>query len=110
MKVGDMVLSKNKPSRIESFVGWQIRHDVDIIVNTDGLVIQPTREAAGGGILSNPNGIPLRAFAANYGICTITRAELRAALYGIQIAWEQDYKKVNLQIDSAAVISLIYST
>ncbi|CAN0925119.1 hypothetical protein LINGRAHAP2_LOCUS34576 [Linum grandiflorum] len=55
-----MVLSKNKPSRIESFVGWQIRHYIDIIVNTYGSVIQPTGKAAGGGILWNPNEIPLR--------------------------------------------------
>ncbi|CAN0859270.1 hypothetical protein LINGRAHAP2_LOCUS7622 [Linum grandiflorum] len=44
--------------------------------------------AAGVGILRNSGGISQIAFAANYGICMITCAELRAALYEFRLAWD----------------------
>ncbi|CAN0877469.1 Putative ribonuclease H protein At1g65750 [Linum grandiflorum] len=109
MRVGDMVLAKYKPQRVDSFVGWTVRFDVEIIMNTDGSVIQPSRAAAGGGILQNSRGICQAAFAANYGICTITRAELRAALTGLHLAWDLGYRKVDLQVDSMTVVSLLQS-
>ncbi|CAN0879333.1 Putative ribonuclease H protein At1g65750 [Linum grandiflorum] len=47
------------------------------------------------------------AFAANFGICTITCAELRAALHGFHIAWDLGYRRVNLQVDYALVVSFL---
>ncbi|CAN0922359.1 Putative ribonuclease H protein At1g65750 [Linum grandiflorum] len=110
MKVGDMVCSKNKPPQVVSLVGWKVSFDVDVIVNTNCSVLQPSGDAAGGVILRNSLGICLAAFAANFGICTITRAELQAAIHGLHIAWELGYRKVNLQINSAAIISLLRNT
>ncbi|CAN0925767.1 Putative ribonuclease H protein At1g65750, partial [Linum grandiflorum] len=72
--------------------------------------LQPSGQAAGGGILRNSSGIFQGAFAANYGNCTITRAELRAVWYDLQLAWDMGYTNVNLQVDSEVVVSLIQST
>ncbi|CAN0905907.1 Putative ribonuclease H protein At1g65750 [Linum grandiflorum] len=110
MKVGDVVSSKNKPQRAERLVGWKARQDVDVIVNTDGLVLQPSGQAAGGGILRDRMGISKAAFAVNFGSCSITSAELRAALHGLRLAWEMGYRRVSLQVDSLVVLSYLQNT
>ncbi|CAN1127603.1 Putative ribonuclease H protein At1g65750 [Linum perenne] len=78
-----------------------------ITVNTDGSVIQPQNLATGGGVIRNFEGQKLAAFAANFGRCTIMRAELRAALMGLEYAWEIGARKVNIQLDTLASISSI---
>ncbi|CAN1264100.1 hypothetical protein LINPERPRIM_LOCUS11826 [Linum perenne] len=35
------------------------------------------------------------------------RAELRAAAFGLMIAWDRGYKKVHLQLDSLTAVSAI---
>ncbi|CAN0892042.1 Putative ribonuclease H protein At1g65750 [Linum grandiflorum] len=97
----------NSHHRCESLIGWFSPQDAEIIVNTYGSVIQPNGAASDGGILRDPNGITQATFAANMGICTITRVEIRAAIYGLQLAWELGYRKVNLQLDSQVVVSYL---
>ncbi|CAN1259335.1 hypothetical protein LINPERPRIM_LOCUS10129, partial [Linum perenne] len=53
-------------------------------------------QAAAGGILRTFLGRPVKTFAANLGRCSIMRAELRAAEFGLMIAWDMGYKKVHL--------------
>ncbi|CAN0919394.1 Putative ribonuclease H protein At1g65750 [Linum grandiflorum] len=43
----------------------------------------------------------------NLGIFCITRAELRAVVIGLQLAWERVYRKVRVQLDSQAAIQLL---
>ncbi|CAN0881249.1 Putative ribonuclease H protein At1g65750 [Linum grandiflorum] len=43
----------------------------------------------------------------NLGICSITRAELRAVVTGLQIAWERGYRRVRVQLDSRAAFQLL---
>ncbi|CAN1801836.1 Putative ribonuclease H protein At1g65750, partial [Linum perenne] len=78
-----------------------------ITINTDGSVIQPHSRAAAGGILRTSLGRPVSTFAANLGRCTIMRAELRAAEYGLMIAWDMGFRKVHLQLDSMAAVTVI---
>ncbi|CAN1228847.1 Putative ribonuclease H protein At1g65750, partial [Linum grandiflorum] len=78
-----------------------------VIVNTDGSVLQPLGRATGRGIIRNTSGICQAAFAANFGACSITRAELRAALHGHQIAWNLGYRQVSFQVDSAVVVAFL---
>ncbi|CAN1815656.1 Putative ribonuclease H protein At1g65750 [Linum perenne] len=42
----------------------------------------------------------------NLGRCSITRAELRGALYGLQKAWELGFRKVLVFMDSTAAIDI----
>ncbi|CAN1156272.1 hypothetical protein LINPERHAP1_LOCUS8824 [Linum perenne] len=43
----------------------------------------------------------------NLGACSITRAEMRGAIEGLKIAWEAGFRKIILQMDSMAAISLL---
>ncbi|CAN0891083.1 Putative ribonuclease H protein At1g65750 [Linum grandiflorum] len=43
----------------------------------------------------------------NMWICSITRAELRVVVHGLQLAWEFGYKHVQVQLDSQATIQFL---
>ncbi|CAN1836512.1 Putative ribonuclease H protein At1g65750, partial [Linum perenne] len=43
----------------------------------------------------------------NLGKCSITKAELRGAVSGLQLAWEQGYRKIQLQLDSQCAVQLL---
>ncbi|CAN1141554.1 hypothetical protein LINPERHAP1_LOCUS29479 [Linum perenne] len=45
----------------------------------------------------------------NFGCCTITRAEIRGAISGIEISWNYGYRQVELQLNSHAAISMLNS-
>ncbi|CAN1743222.1 Putative ribonuclease H protein At1g65750 [Linum perenne] len=47
------------------------------------------------------------AFSYNLGRCSITRAELRGAVHGLSIAWNLGYRRVLVQMDSAAAIAIL---
>ncbi|CAI0405948.1 unnamed protein product [Linum tenue] len=49
----------------------------------------------------------LKAFTANLGGGSITRAELAGIVYGLDLAWEQGARKVILQTDSSTAKNLI---
>ncbi|CAN1254123.1 hypothetical protein LINPERPRIM_LOCUS8542 [Linum perenne] len=37
-------------------------------------------------------------------MCSITLAEIRATLFGLQLLWHNDYRQVALQIDSTTAV------
>ncbi|CAN1150854.1 Putative ribonuclease H protein At1g65750 [Linum perenne] len=43
----------------------------------------------------------------NLGICSITRAELRGAMTGLQIAWDRGFRRIIVQLDSRVVVQLL---
>ncbi|CAN1147180.1 Putative ribonuclease H protein At1g65750, partial [Linum perenne] len=90
------VLSELVNRRRETFLRWILAPNEWVTVNCDGSVIQPYGIAAAGGIIRNIFGRRLAVFAANLDICTIMRAEIRAATNGLELAWETGAKKVLL--------------
>ncbi|CAN0914313.1 Putative ribonuclease H protein At1g65750, partial [Linum grandiflorum] len=52
-------------------------------------------------------GRVLKAFAANFGSCSITRAELRGAIHGLSLAWDLGYRKVCFQMDSSCALAFL---
>ncbi|CAN1136956.1 hypothetical protein LINPERPRIM_LOCUS21331 [Linum perenne] len=53
-------------------------------------------------------GLCSRAFSANYGVCLITRGELRATNEGIWIVWDDGARReCSFKIDSQKVISIL---
>ncbi|CAN0917828.1 Putative ribonuclease H protein At1g65750, partial [Linum grandiflorum] len=73
-----------------------------------GRIGYPARESScRGGVLRDSQGRVLCAFTANFSPCSITRAELRAALYGLSLAWEKGYRKVHLQMDSSYALPFL---
>ncbi|CAN1848388.1 Putative ribonuclease H protein At1g65750 [Linum perenne] len=106
---------KSSAQILSEVVGWRrdtlIRRipapDEWITINTNRSVIQPQGYATGGGIIRNSHGAKLAAFAANFGRCSIMRAELRAATLGLSLAWDMGFRQVNIQLDSIAAIAAI---
>ncbi|CAN1233928.1 Putative ribonuclease H protein At1g65750 [Linum perenne] len=88
-------------------ISWNPRPKEWMTVNTDGVVNQSTRQAAAGGLIRDEAGHCAAAFTINIGYCSITRAELRGAVTRLRTAWDHDYRKVELQVDSMTVIELI---
>ncbi|CAN1160447.1 Putative ribonuclease H protein At1g65750, partial [Linum perenne] len=107
MKAESRVLPEVVRWRRETLLKWIPAPDDWITVNCDGSVIHPHGQAAAGGILRDSSGRRLAVFAANLGACTITRAELRAAAIGLELAWEMQVRKVHLQIDSSSSVLAI---
>ncbi|CAN1186749.1 Putative ribonuclease H protein At1g65750, partial [Linum perenne] len=93
--------------RVEAHIGWKAGSCDSITINTDGSVLQPSSQAAAGGLLRDYLGRPICTFSDNLGRCSIMRAELRAAEFGLMIAWDRGFKKVHLQLDSLAAIKAI---
>ncbi|CAN1751084.1 Putative ribonuclease H protein At1g65750 [Linum perenne] len=107
MRAESRVLSEMVERRRETLLKWIPAPDDWITVNCDGSVLQPQGIAASGGIIRNSMGRMLGAFAANLGSCSITRAELRAAKFGLELAWESGARKIHLQLDSIAAVLAI---
>ncbi|CAN1161857.1 Putative ribonuclease H protein At1g65750 [Linum perenne] len=55
------------------------------------------------------NGRFVRAFTANIGDCSITRAELRAIVQGLLLAWSAEIMKIVVQSDSRATLAILQS-
>ena len=63
--------------------------------------------ASCGGILRNAPGNYLGGFAANLGFWPITMVEIWVAFNSLQLAWQEGYKQVILEMHSIATIALI---
>ncbi|CAN1133384.1 Putative ribonuclease H protein At1g65750 [Linum perenne] len=76
-------------------------------MNTDGAVDPMSGRATAGGLIRDEAGHCVAAFTMNIGCCSITRAELRGAVMGLRTAWDLGFRKVELQVDSIAVLALV---
>ncbi|CAN1179373.1 Putative ribonuclease H protein At1g65750 [Linum perenne] len=92
------------------FVVWEPGPMDEITINTDGSYSPALNRATAGGIIRTNDGKGLAAFKMNLGHCSITRAEIRGAITGLELAWEYGFRSVELQLDSQAAISLLSST
>ncbi|CAN1264569.1 Putative ribonuclease H protein At1g65750 [Linum perenne] len=66
-----------------------------------------TGNAAAGGLLRTNLGRCIGAFSTNLGRCSITRAELRGIIGGLNLAWDAGARRVMVQVDSRAAVNLI---
>ncbi|CAN1815658.1 Putative ribonuclease H protein At1g65750 [Linum perenne] len=87
-------------------IAWEPGPESWMVINSDGSVLQPSGHAGAGGLIRNEFGHCLAAYSMNLGRCSITRAELRGALYGLQKAWELGFRKVLVFMDSTAAIDI----
>ncbi|CAN0855308.1 Putative ribonuclease H protein At1g65750, partial [Linum grandiflorum] len=59
------------------------------------------------GLIWDSQGRVLHAFVANFGLCSIARAELRVAIHGLSLAWDMSFWKVYLQMDSSRALDFL---
>ncbi|CAN1179262.1 Putative ribonuclease H protein At1g65750 [Linum perenne] len=90
-------------------ISWEPGPPDRVTINTDGSV-NARSSAAAGGILRCTDGQCLNAFSLNLGRCFVTRAELRGAIHGLELAWSNGIRSVELQMDSKASIDLLLAT
>ncbi|CAN1801839.1 Putative ribonuclease H protein At1g65750 [Linum perenne] len=93
--------------RRETLICWTPAPDDWTTLNMDGSVIQPLSLAACGIVIRDSGGATIAAFAANFGRCSIMRAELRAPALSLERAWNLGLRKVQIQLDSKAAIDAI---
>ncbi|CAI0385208.1 unnamed protein product [Linum tenue] len=90
-------------------IGWKPPEEGWIQLQTDGSVITSLNSAAAGGLLRDRLGRCLDAFSCNLGDSSITSAELKGAVEGLERAWRKGYRKIELNMDSMTAISIMNS-
>ncbi|CAN1788388.1 Putative ribonuclease H protein At1g65750 [Linum perenne] len=100
------------PQRVKRWenIAWEPRLADWVTINTDGSCIAPIRKVPAGGIIRRSDGRGLVAFTMNLGACTINRAEIRGAITGLELAWDNGFRQVELQLDSKVTVSLLLSS
>ncbi|CAN0836860.1 Putative ribonuclease H protein At1g65750 [Linum grandiflorum] len=88
-------------------IGWRPSNEGWFTLSTDGSLRSPTKLAAAGGVIRTDTGCFVKAFAANLGSCSITRAEMRAIVDGLQLAWSLGIRRIKVQSDSMSAISIL---
>ena len=83
--------------RVEAYIRWIHPRVGWVKLNTDGA----------GGIIHGHRGELFETFAVNCGVCSCTRAELLAVLRGLSVAWNGGHRKVQVEVDSEVVVSLL---
>ncbi|CAN1777551.1 Putative ribonuclease H protein At1g65750 [Linum perenne] len=97
------------PDRVRADIAWEPGPPEWVVLNTDRSVLPQSESAAAGGLIRNEVGFCSSAFAVNLGKCSITRAELRGAIIGLEQAWEAGHQKVAVQTDSQVALDLLWS-
>ncbi|CAN1163134.1 Putative ribonuclease H protein At1g65750 [Linum perenne] len=98
--------SQSSATRVRELISWQPEADPWLTLNTDGSVDREGRASAGGAI-RDAQGNLILAYSTNLGGCSITRAELRGILEGMNLAWNCGVRKLMIQTDSACAIQLL---
>ena len=81
-------------------VGWRV-------LNTDGAVKGVIGPAGAGGVIRDDNGQWVMGFSEYLSHCTAVKAELHAALRGLQFAKAACIQKLWLQMDSTVVVDML---
>ncbi|CAN1164553.1 Putative ribonuclease H protein At1g65750 [Linum perenne] len=76
-------------------------------LNTDGSVVPSTGNASAGGCIRDEFGKLVSAFSANLGMCSITRAKITGVVTGLERAWAEGIRSLEVQTDSMCVIKLL---
>ncbi|CAN1799977.1 Putative ribonuclease H protein At1g65750 [Linum perenne] len=94
-------------ARQTHLIAWRPGDEDWSTLNTDGSRLSLNGSTAIGGLICNHHGRFVRAFCANVGDCSITRAKLPGIVEGLKLAWELGTRKISVQTDSRAVISIL---
>ncbi|CAN1189870.1 Putative ribonuclease H protein At1g65750, partial [Linum perenne] len=76
-------------------------------LNSDGSLYTHNNRAAAGGLIRDCRGNFISSFTINLGTCSIMRAELRGIIEGMNLAWESGIRKLCIQTDSRAAMSIL---
>ncbi|CAN1167000.1 Putative ribonuclease H protein At1g65750 [Linum perenne] len=94
-------------ARQTQLIAWRPGDGGWCTLNTDGSRIGSTGATSIGGLIRNEKGEFVRAFCGNIGDCSITRAELRAIVEGLKLAWSLGLRRIVVQTDSRAAVTIL---
>jgi ribonuclease HI len=87
-------------------VGWSPPKPMYLIINTDG-AYKVNQVAGCGGVIRGSHGEWIGGFAKNVGLCSAFVAELWGVLEGLRYIHRLGFNKVELSLDSEAVVRVI---
>lgn len=90
-------------------VYWQSPPVSWIKINTDGSALGSPGEARAGGIFRTSCGYARGSFAFRIGCSFAYLAELQAAIYAVNMAWDRGWHQLWLECDSSYVVGLFQS-
>ncbi|WRX14343.1 Ribonuclease H domain - like 10 [Theobroma cacao] len=88
-------------------IGWRAPQVGWVCLNTDGAYRRSIEEAFAGGVIRNAEGDWQAGFVAKLGKCSAYRAELWGVLHGLRLAWDSEFKKVQVQVDNKMVVQAV---
>ncbi|CAN1808121.1 Putative ribonuclease H protein At1g65750, partial [Linum perenne] len=91
-------------------IGWRPADEGWFTLNSDGSLHLQNNRAAAGGLVRDSGGNLITSYVINLGSCSIMRAELRGIIEGMKIAWDKGVRRLCIQTDSQAAVSLLCST
>ncbi|CAN1142156.1 Putative ribonuclease H protein At1g65750 [Linum perenne] len=102
-------LSREAPglARQTQLIGWRPAEEGWFSLDSDGSLVHNPISAAAGGIIRDSDGRFVGAYAANLGVCSIMRAELRGIVEGMKLAWNKGIRKLSIQSDSKAAVETL---
>ncbi|CAN0916878.1 Putative ribonuclease H protein At1g65750, partial [Linum grandiflorum] len=107
-KTGQLGREVQSSTRQAQLIGWRSSGEGWFTLSTDGSFRSPSKAAAAGGVIRTDTGRFVKAFTANLGSCSITLAEMRAIVDGLQFAWSLGIRRIRVdQSDSMTAITIV---
>ncbi|AED94885.1 Polynucleotidyl transferase, ribonuclease H-like superfamily protein [Arabidopsis thaliana] len=104
--LGNALVGSTQP-RVERLIGWVLPCVGWVKVNTDGASRGNPGLASAGGVLRDCEGAWCGGFSLNIGRCSAQHAELWGVYYGLYFAWEKKVPRVELEVDSEAIVGFL---
>ncbi|KAL2512648.1 putative ribonuclease h protein [Abeliophyllum distichum] len=105
LKARILIHAEKKTVTYQVAVTWMKPKDRLSKLNTDG-ELKSCDLATGNGVIQNNLGDVTWRLYDFYGTCSILEAELKAVATGLQLCWQNDIRKVWIEIDSSATMLL----
>ncbi|KAJ1380966.1 Ribonuclease H domain [Sesbania bispinosa] len=97
-------IASHQPRRL---VAWVPPPHMNYALNTDDSSFGNPGNAGIGGIFRDATGTWVLGYFSSIGVSNIVEAELKAILFGLQIAWDRKYMRIKCYTDSTHAIDLI---
>ncbi|KAH9735402.1 putative ribonuclease H protein [Citrus sinensis] len=92
--------------RVAKWICWSPLFWLWYKLNTDGAA-KKTGEASAGGLIRDHNGAWVAGFGMNIGSCSVTVAELWGLYQGLNIAWQNGIRWLQVEVDNICILLLV---
>ncbi|CAN1123634.1 Putative ribonuclease H protein At1g65750 [Linum perenne] len=106
-KAGQLGREAPGSARQTQLIGWRPADEGWFTLDSDGSLYVQNSRAAAGGLIRDSGGNLISSYVINLGSCSIMRAELRGIIEGMKIAWGKGVRRLCVQSDSQAAVSLL---